>query len=59
MGKYELALKYYDLISKEYSKNPVGEQAKFTSEMIRKGAITPEQQLEYMQLKIAADSSKN
>jgi tetratricopeptide (TPR) repeat protein len=59
MGKYELALKYYDLISKEYPKNPVGEQAKFTSEMIRKGAITPEQQLEYMQLKIAADSSKN
>lgn len=57
--KYELALKYYDLLAKEFSKNPVGEQAKFTSEMIRKGAITPEQQLEYMQSKAAADSAKN
>lgn len=57
--KYELALKYYDLLAKEFSKNPVGEQAKFTGEMIRKGAITPEQQLEYMQSKAAADSAKN
>ncbi len=57
--KYELALKYYDLLAKEFSKNSVGEQAKFTGEMIRKGAITPEQQLEYMQSKAAADSAKN
>ena len=59
LSKYELALKYYDLLAKEFSKHPIGEQAKYTAEMIRKGAITPEQQLEYMQSKAALDSAKN
>lgn len=59
MSKFELALKYYDLLAKEFPNQPIGGQAKFTAEMIRKGAITPEQQLEYMQSKAAADSAKN
>ena len=48
MAKYEQALKYYDILTKEFPNHIIGQQAKSTAEMIRKGAITPEQQLEMM-----------
>ncbi len=58
MANYESALKYYDILTKEFSNEQIGVQAKQTAEMIRKGAITPEQQLEYMIQKSQKDSAK-
>lgn len=59
MQKFDLALKYYDILTKEFSSHEIGKQAKFTAEMIRKGAVTPEQQLQMMLEKSSKDSANN
>lgn len=62
MEKYEQALKYYDILTKEFPNHQIGQQAKSTAEMIRKGAVTPEQQLEMMIQKnqqLESSASKN
>lgn len=56
MQKFDLALKYYDILTKEFSTHEIGKQAKFTAEMIRKGAVTPEQQLQMMLERASKDS---
>jgi len=55
-GTYEKALFFYKRLYTEYPKSNLANDAKRTVEMINKGLVTPEQQLEYILNKNAKDS---
>ena len=59
-GEFEKALKFYEILKKEFPKEDIGKQAATTIEMIHAGAITPEEQLDYLIKKsISADTSNS
>lgn len=50
--QFDKALKYYDLLVKEFPNEQISKQAAVTAKMIRLGLVTPEQQLEYLKQQI-------
>lgn len=58
-GEYEKALHFYEILKKEFPNEEIGKQAATTIEMIHAGAITPEEQLDYLIKKnISAESQQ-
>jgi tetratricopeptide (TPR) repeat protein len=48
VGGYEKAIEYYEKAAKQQPGSPLGKQCAQTVVMLKKGLVTPEQQLEFI-----------